>query len=101
MRACQRNFAIVKPYFGQVPIYPGVQWSWTAVSDELDPTAIDEITVLARLKGFADQLRVYNPGLHRAAFAMPTYLRRLLELDHEPDSADLRALGHPLPGVVD
>jgi spermidine synthase len=101
VRACRRNFAIVKPYFGQVPIYPGVQWSWTAVSDELDPTAIDEITVLARLKGFADQLRVYNPGLHRAAFAMPTYLRRLLELDHEPDSADLRALGHPLPRVVD
>jgi hypothetical protein len=48
-------------------------------------------------------LRVYNPGMHRAAFALPTFLQTLLhmtERDNPPSADELRAAGHPLPGVV-
>jgi spermidine synthase len=101
-RACRRTFPVARPYLGYVPIYPGVLWGWVAASDGLDPGAIDDITVAARLDGLhGGPLRVYNPALHRAAFALPTFLQRLLDLDHDPTAADLRAAGHPLPGVVD
>jgi spermidine synthase len=100
-RAVTRAFPIVRPYLGTVPIYPGVLWGWVAASSTLDPSAIDDITVASRLAALDGELRVYNAALHRAAFALPTFLRRLLDLDHEPNSADLRTAGHPLPGVVD
>jgi hypothetical protein len=46
---------------------------------------------------------VYNPAMHRAAFALPTFVQALLHLtdrDEPPTSADLRSAGHPLPGVI-
>jgi hypothetical protein len=49
------------------------------------------------------ELRIYNTGLHRSAFALPTFLQTLLQLterDQPPTVAELRAAGHPLPGVV-
>jgi hypothetical protein len=41
--------------------------------------------------------------MHRAAFALPTFVQTLLQLterDQPPTLAELRAAGHPLPGVV-
>ena len=100
--AFQRVFPIARPYLGWVPIYPGVLWSWVIGSEEVDPASIDDITVQARLANMAEQPRVYNPGVHRAAFALPTFLQRLLERDSDqpPSETELRAAGHPLPGVV-
>jgi hypothetical protein len=49
------------------------------------------------------ELRIYNTALHRAAFALPTFVQTLLQLtdrDEPPTIADLRAAGHPLPGVI-
>ncbi len=100
--AFKRAFSIVRPYIGWVPIYPGVLWSWVIGSDEVDPTSIDEVTTNMRLEPLRRQLRIYNPAMHRAAFGLPTFMQNLLSTDHEhpPTSADLRAAGHPLPGVV-
>jgi spermidine synthase len=98
--AFKRAFPIVRPYLGWVPIYPGMVWSWVIGSDEVDPGAIDDITVGARLDGLPERLRVYNPAGHRAGFALPTFLQRLLESERPPDQAQLRAAGHPLPRVV-
>jgi spermidine synthase len=103
VRAFKRTFSIVKPYLGLVPIYPGMLWSWVIGSNEVDPARIDEVSTQSRLDGMRSELRVYNPGLHRAAFALPTYLHTLLQLtehDQPPTAADLRAAGHPLPGVI-
>jgi spermidine synthase len=106
----RRTFRIMRPYLGWVPIYPGVLWSWVIGSDEIDPTNFDEITLRTRLDGLRERLRLYNPAVHRAAFALPTFLRSLLELELELErerdargplnADDLRAAGHPLPGVV-
>jgi spermidine synthase len=103
VRAFKGAFPIVKPYLGYVPIYPGMLWSWVIGSDEIDPARIDEVSTLARLDEMRSALRIYNPGVHRAAFALPTYLQTLLQLterDEPPTVADLRAAGHPLPGVL-
>jgi spermidine synthase len=103
VRAVKRTFAITRPYLGYVPIYPAMLWSWVIGSDEIDPTSIDEVTTRTRLDRMRSELRVYNTGVHRAAFALPTFLQTLLQRsdsDEPPTIAELRAAGHPLPGVV-
>jgi spermidine synthase len=103
VRAFKRAFTIVKPYVGYVPIYPAMLWSWVVGSDEIDPASIDEISTRSRLDSMRSELRIYNTALHRAAFALPTFVQTLLQLtdrDEPPTTADLRAAGHPLPGVI-
>ena len=103
VRAFKRAFRIVKPYLGYVPIYPAMLWSWVIGSDEVDPTSFDELTLRSRLDSLGTELRVYNPAAHRAAFVLPNFVQSLLKFtdrDEPPTSAELRAAGHPLPGVV-
>jgi spermidine synthase len=101
--AFNRAFSIVKPYLGYVPIYPAMLWSWVIGSNEIDPSKIDEMSTRSRLESMQSELRIYTPAMHRAAFALPTYMHALLQLtqrDAPPTIADLRAAGHPLPGVL-
>jgi spermidine synthase len=103
VRAFRKAFRIVKPYLGYVPIYPAMLWSWVVGSEEVDPTSFDEISLRSRLDDLGTELRIYNPAMHRAAFVLPTFVQSLLELtdrDEPPTPAELRAAGHPLPGVV-
>jgi spermidine synthase len=103
IRAFKKAFRIVKPYLGYVPIYPAMLWSWVVGSDEVDATSFDEVSLRSRLDGLGTQLRVYNPGMHRAAFALPSFVQALLKLSDRgepPTAADLRAAGHPLPGII-
>jgi spermidine synthase len=103
VRAFRRSFPIVKPYLGYVPIYPAMLWSWVIGSDEIDPASIDEMSTRSRLDSMPADLRVYHPGMHRAAFALPTFVQTLLQLterDEPPTIAELRSAGHPLPGVL-
>jgi spermidine synthase len=103
VRAFKKIFRIVKPYIGYVPIYPAMLWSWVIGSDEVDPASFDEVSLRSRLDGMASQLRVYTPSMHRAAFVLPKFVQTLLQLtehDQPPTIADLRAAGHPLPGVI-
>jgi len=103
--AFKHAFRIVKPYLGYVPIYPAMLWSWVIGSDEVDPTSFDEMSVRNRLENLPESLRVYSSAMHRAAFALPRFVQSMLELidsdvDKTPTIADLRAAGHPLPGVI-
>jgi len=103
VRAFKKAFRIVKPYLGYVPIYPAMLWSWVIGSDEVDPTSFDDVSVRGRVEGLASPLRLYNTAMHRAAFALPTFVQTLLQLterDEPPTVAELRAAGHPLPGVI-
>jgi spermidine synthase len=101
--AFKSTFRIVKPYLSHVPIYPAMLWSWVIGSDEVDPTSFDDMSVRSRLEAMPTPLRVYTPAMHRAAFALPRFVAALLDLtnrDQPPTVAELRAAGHPLPGVV-
>jgi spermidine synthase len=103
VRAFKRRFPIVKPYLGYVPIYPAMLWSWVVASDEVDAASIDDVTTRRRFDGMRSDLHIYNPGMHRTFFALPSFVQSMLELtdrDEPPTASDLRAAGHPLPGVV-
>jgi spermidine synthase len=101
--AFKQAYRIVKPYLSFVPIYPAMLWSWVIGSDEVDPTSFDDVSVRGRLDSLSETLRVYTPAMHRAAFALPRFVSTLLDLtnrDQPATVADLRAAGHPLPGVL-
>ena len=105
VRAFKNTFRIVKPYLGYVPIYPAMLWSWVVGSEEVDPTSFDDVSVRTRLEELPTAPRIYTSAMHRAAFALPRFVQSLLELierdgDKPPTAADLRAAGHPLPGVI-
>jgi spermidine synthase len=69
-------FKNVRPYFGQVPIYPCGNWSWTFASDAIAP---DTAPRVERLDQIEAGCRYYNRDIHRAAFVQPNYVRKSLE----------------------
>jgi spermidine synthase len=68
----------VTPYFVHIPLYGSV-WGFACASDTLDPReatpeAIDQ--AIAR-RGVGD-LQYYNGEVHRAMFALPNYIRKIV-----------------------
>lgn len=69
-------FAHATPYFGQCMAYPGGYWTFTAATHGTQP-GVDRIDD-ARFAAIEGALRYLNPGMARAAFAQPEYVRRAL-----------------------
>jgi spermidine synthase len=64
-----------KPYLATIPSYPGGLWSFTFCSPERDPIGAFEGRIPAQVQ---QSLRYYNQDVHRAAFALPVFVRQLL-----------------------
>ena len=62
-------FPIAATYLGHVPAYPGVLWSYTIGSKQVDPRE--------PRRPAPPGTRYYTAELHRAAFALPAYLQAL------------------------
>lgn len=71
-------FRLVVPYFVYIPLYGSI-WGFACASDTLDPraTAPEEVDRIVAARGLAD-LQYYNGETHRAVFALPNYVRKLL-----------------------
>jgi len=71
----QRNlgeiFKIVRPYTAAIPTYPSGFWSFTLCSDGTDPVARFKES---RVKAAGLALKYYNAGIHRACFALPSFM---------------------------
>ncbi|HEY3418165.1 MAG TPA: polyamine aminopropyltransferase [Armatimonadota bacterium] len=91
----RRVFPVVKTYVCNIPIYPGVLWSFTAASTSLDPAAVNPATIAARLRANGAPTGWYTPAVHTAAFALPNFLGATLEMQ-SPD--DPTALSVPISG---
>lgn len=72
-------FTHVRCYGVYVPLY-GAYWGMAVCSDSLDAKAVDAATVQQRLqaRGVGD-LQYYNPEVHGALFALPTYYAQLVQ----------------------
>lgn len=64
-------FECVRFYLAPVPTYPGGNWCYVYLSDEIDPFKIKRET--------PPDLLYYNPEIHKAAFALPNYLQKILK----------------------
>jgi spermidine synthase len=71
-------FDVVTPYLTSVPLYGGM-WMMACASATLDPTSLsaDEIERRIAERGIGD-LQYYNGAMHRAALALPNFVRELV-----------------------
>lgn len=71
-------FPIVRMYVAYMPIYPSAYWSFAFCSKKHDPL---EQFDQKRYTALAGQLktRYYNDQIHRAAFALPNFVRELID----------------------
>ena len=76
--ALRGAFARVTPYLTSIPLYGGL-WMMACCSDTLDPRALsaDEIDARIAARGIGD-LQYYNGDMHRAALALPNFVRTLV-----------------------
>ena len=88
-------FRIVRPYTMYIPLY-GAQWAMAVCSDKLDPKSLtaDEIDRRIEQRKLQD-LRFYNGETHEGVFALPNFIRDLVN----PPRLKLHARGRRL-GVV-
>ena len=71
-------FRVVAPYFVHIPLYGSI-WGFACASDVLEPKAMSEAQVerVIASRSLTD-LQYYNGETHRAVFAIPNYVRKLV-----------------------
>lgn len=74
-RNLREIFPIVKMYTCFMPIYPSGLWSFAFCSKKYDPIADFDHKRYSRLNM---RTRYYNAETHKAAFALPEYIKELL-----------------------
>jgi len=62
-------FKVVRIYIGPVPTYPGGNWCYAFLSDEIDPFSKKRIP--------PPNLKYYNLDIHNAAFALPNLIKNI------------------------
>jgi spermidine synthase len=73
-------FQVCRVYQAHIPSYPSGHWLFGFASKQLDPLAdFDE----KAWEGLGLYTRYYNTRIHRGSFALPTYVKELL--DHEEE----------------
>lgn len=66
-------FPLARLYLASIPTYPSGLWSFTLGSKAFDPLEVSPE------RSAALSTRYYSPEVHRAAFALPGFVRELLE----------------------
>jgi spermidine synthase len=74
----RETFPVAKVYQFHMPTYPSGHWLFGFASKKLDPVRDFQ---RGRWEALGLETRYYNTDLHCAAFALPTYVKELLEYD--------------------
>ena len=74
---CKRIFPVVWYYHTQVPTYPAGQIGFFICSN--DPDYNPAVVGVTGDSAFVDELKYYTADVHRAAFALPAFVKRYLD----------------------
>jgi spermidine synthase len=78
MASLRAAFATVVPYLVSIPLYGGL-WMMACVSATLNPSYLTPLEVDRRIaQRRIRDLQYYNGEMHRAAFALPNFVRELV-----------------------
>jgi spermidine synthase len=79
LASLRQAFPVVTPYLVSIPLYGGL-WMMACASATLDPRTLTAAEVDGRIaaRGLPD-LRYYNGEMHRAALALPNFVRDLVD----------------------
>ncbi|HLR89956.1 MAG TPA: polyamine aminopropyltransferase [Balneolaceae bacterium] len=77
--ALSELFPISAMYLSSIPLYPAGLWSMGYASNSQDPLSEDiETRHQAKEKEILQGLKYYNPDVHRAAFALPNFVKNII-----------------------
>ena len=79
MQILAGQFPYANLYLSFIPLYPAGMWGMALASKGGDPLDGPLAERLAEDGDFLEALRYYNPELHRGAFALPNFVRQLIE----------------------
>ena len=77
--ALDELFPVAKMYLSFIPLYPAGMWSMGLASkgvSPLDPEVTERAVESAKL---LNTLSYYNPEVHRGAFALPNFVKEIIE----------------------
>lgn len=78
--ALSELFPISAMYLSSIPLYPAGLWSMGYASKMADPLSADIQPRHDAMKNDILQgLKYYNPDVHRAAFALPNFVKKIIE----------------------
>jgi spermidine synthase len=71
-------FPLVTPYLTSIPLYGGM-WMMACASERLDPASLSAQEIDRRIaERRVGSLQYYNGDMHRAALALPNFVRRIV-----------------------
>ena len=72
----KKVFPICSTYTSNIPTYPGGYWAWAFCSEDVKPLSYwDE----RRGNEITKSCKIYNKDYHNARFALPNYLKEILD----------------------
>jgi spermidine synthase len=78
LASLREAFAVVTPYLTSVPLYGGM-WMMACASATLDPASVSAAEIDGRIaERHLSRLQYYNGDVHRAALALPNFVRALV-----------------------
>ncbi len=79
----RKVFPLVSPYIATVPTYPGAYWSWAYCRKSRNHGPFSQINdeLAAEIE---QSTQYYNRQIHRAAFALPNFVRERINPSYKP-----------------
>ena len=74
-RRIREFFPVCRVYQAHIPTYPSGHWLFGFASKRFDPVSFDS----GKWNALGIAAKYYNTDLHKGAFALPTYVREMLE----------------------
>ena len=74
----RKAFPKVNTFLGPIPTYPGGYWSWAFCSNTVEPLSF---IAEDRVQKSAQQAKLYTLDIHKAAFALPNFVKKLVGQD--------------------
>lgn len=73
-------FKVSKMYVSFIPLYPAGMWTMAYAAKGIDPLANKVFErVKEGMKRFGDELNYYNSDIHTGCFALPTFVRDIID----------------------
>ena len=73
-------FPISKMYTCAIPLYPAGLWSMGIASKKEDPLGDATVNRIQSADNILKTLRYYNPDIHTASFALPTFVKNIIKV---------------------
>ena len=72
-------FPISKMYISYIPLYPAGMWSMACASKQEDPLGDAVQQRISSSSDWLAQLKYYNADVHKAAFALPNFVKEIVK----------------------